>query len=1153
MSSDQSSLRALESLMTEFFSPSTTNGRKREIEELLNNFSYQEGAWRHSLYFMSNTRNEYVIMYCLTMLEQLINKRWVGMLGQDKGEIRSTLYRFLLSHHSSVPPFIRNKLGKLVVDIGRLDWPHFYPDFFTNILQLTQSSETISLGLMLLQTASEELACPREDLSVSRKEELHRLLLEQVPTVLSIITNILDSVLEKHRHLVTATPPPSPTHGQSVDSSQSLFSTSPLHTGSLLSSMFKSLSDKSPFQSLPPLDLESHQLCVQGLNCLAHFLSWIPLSYYITSSLLTTIFHFASFGCDPSLPLPEHMNSDVGTYFPRHTTNKSTLGILAMGCINEIMSKNCVPADFEDFLLQMFQNTFHILQRLTKDIADTTPANVGSAGNNRLSQLDENYIQKFTDFLRLFVSVHLRRFEGNSQFPVLEFLALLFKYTFQQPTLEGFYACLDIWGIFLDYLSTNLKNRHIDSSTVIHRYKEALVSLVTQVLKKIQFRYNQANLEELDDETLDDDSETEWQHFLRQSIETVAKVADLIPDETYSIMYPLFQENIDLYFGLEPYVHLQDGSPSRQLRVTAENECRRLHCALRDLSSIIQAIGRMADQFIGESFWDRFPTASNIVQRLSQVAVYSNKMRFYTVKTPAPSVLKPDFIEVHAQTLAAIKPFCHWLAQYYNDCFQKNELKDEVVSLITRSVESTIPNITEEVPRKVAHSSAHLLMSITFTVRPSFLFSMGTVKDLYSSASQGKLYSLPIETQQLAYRAISNMLLLPWPNVPDNEQEWDSRSTHYQQFIHAVTSPFRQIVESSNFSQDKRAHLQAKPAVKWMIRVLHDLVENITDANTRTKQLCYHSLQETIQHIIPLFPIYLDQPDVSEDILALFLALFGVLRSQMGLPFAEQTIQTFLGLFTSEQLLSGCITHERNAGCRVVEKFLNLLEKVIQEPGSAFKAFIPSTITLCMDQIYPVIAERPSPEVKQALFELLYQLLLNNWKYFFKTSVVDSLGQAGNEVMENKEHFTKIMAAYGQSFLHSDINIFRQNLEALENLHSKWKLYSTGLFRSEMLNQFLNVLLQVLVHKSHDLLQEEIGITIYNMASVDFSNFYHVFLPQFLSSLDGIDNNQKNLLNREFKMDTDLPSFTQSIHRLVNDIRYYRLCNTSLPAGSVQF
>lgn len=40
------------------------------------------------------------------------------------------------------------------------------------------------------------------------------------------------------------------------------------------------------------------------------------------------------------------------------------------------------------------------------------------------------------------------------------------------------------------------------------RYKDALVLLLREVLNRIQFRYNQAQLEELDDETLDDDVRT---------------------------------------------------------------------------------------------------------------------------------------------------------------------------------------------------------------------------------------------------------------------------------------------------------------------------------------------------------------------------------------------------------------------------------------------------------------------------------------------------------------------------------------------------------------------------------------------------------------------------------------------------------------------
>lgn len=78
-----------------------------------------------------------------------------------------------------------------------------------------------------------------------------------------------------------------------------------------------------------------------------------------------------------------------------------------------------------------------------------------------------------------------------------------------------------------------------------------------------------------------------------------------------------------------------------------------------------------------------------------------------------------------------------------------------------------------------------------------------------------------------------------------------------------------------------------------------------------------------------------------------------------------------------------------------------------------------------------------------------------------------------------------------------------------------------------MLYQFLNVLIQVLVHKSHDLLQEEICITIYNMASVDFDGFFAKFLTQFLVACEGVDENQKAVLAENFKVET--VSFEDSV------------------------
>merc|ERR1712168_643416 len=92
----------------------------------------------------------------------------------------------------------------------------------------------------------------------------------------------------------------------------------------------------------------------------------------------------------------------------------------------------------------------------------------------------------------------------------------------------------------------------------------------------------------------------------------------------------------------------------------------------------------------------------------------------------------------------------------------------------------------------------------------------------------------------------------------------------------------------------------------------------------------------------------------------------------------------------------------------------------------------------------------------------------------------------------------------------------------------------------------ITVLVQVLLQKSHDLLQDEIFMTIYNIVSVNFEAFFSHYLPHFLVDCEGLDNNQKSILLNNFKTEKDFPSFTQNLSRFINDYRYYQLCNSNL-------
>uniref|UniRef100_A0A8C3UKC1 Exportin 6 n=1 Tax=Catharus ustulatus TaxID=91951 RepID=A0A8C3UKC1_CATUS len=680
------------------------------------------------------------------------------------------------------------------------------------------------------------------------------------------------------------------------------------------------------------------------------------------------------------------------------------------------------------------------------------------------------------------------------------------------------------------------------------RYEDALVLLLTEVLNRIQFRYNQAQLEELDDETLDDDQQTEWQRYLRQSLEVVAKVMELLPTHAFSTLFPVLQDNLEVYLGLQQFV-VTSGTGHR-LNITAENDCRRLHCSLRDLSSLLQAVGRLAEYFTGDVFAARFNDALTVVERLVKVTLYGSQIKLYNIETAVPSVLKPDLIDVHAQSLAALQAYAHWLAQFYSEVHRQNP--EQFISLVSTALEAITPLISSKVQEKLLLSACHLLVSLATTVRPVFLISIPAVQKVFNRITDTSAQRLPDKAQVLVCRALSNVLLLPWPNLPESEQQWAVRSTNHASLVSALTRDYRQLKATASLPQRKVQLEDTKVIIHQTLSVLEDIVESVSGESTKSRQICYQSLQESVQVSLALFPAFIHQSDVTDEMLSFFLTLFQGLRVQMGVPFTEQIIQTFLNMFTREQLAES-ILHEGSTGCRVVEKFLKILQVVVQEPGQVFKPFLPSVISLCMEQVYPIIAERSSPDVKAELFELLFRVLHHNWRYFFKSSVLASVQRGvAEEQMENEAQFSAIMQAFGQSFLQPDIHLFKQNLFYLETLNTKQKLYHKKIFRTTMLFQFVNVLLQVLVHKSHDLLQEEIGIATYNMASVDFDGFYSAFLPEFLASCDGVDSNQKNVLGRNFKMDRDLPSFTQNVHRLVNDLRYYRLCNDSLPPGTVK-
>ena len=418
----------------------------------------------------------------------------------------------------------------------------------------------------------------------------------------------------------------------------------------------------------------------------------------------------------------------------------------------------------------------------------------------------------------------------------------------------------------------------------------------------------------------------------------------------------------------------------------------------------------------------------------------------------------------------------------------------------------------------LVHSAAHFLVTLTGSVRPPSIWKLKEFTELYSN-----LHSLNLvpEDHRLMVRALTNVLLLPWRGIPD--QRWDERQRHLAKFLQDLTTTFRNIRTMPDFSTSKSVQQEAKPVIIHTFQLIRDLADNVRDEGTASKKLCNDSIREYTAIALWLLPIYVEDRKMCEESFAYFKTVLDVLKSQMGAENVEQVIHSVLTLFSKDQL-SETIRNEGSTGIRVVERLLEILQLVVKETDVTFRRFIDNALVLCMDHIYPLISEKSTSDIKGPLYQVLHNVLLHNWRHFFKSSAVRSLlgspSQSPQSQGQNQAQFLAIMQAFGQSFLQSDITVFKQNLIALEEINSRWKLYHKPVFTQNLIINFLTVLVQVLVNNSHNLLREEITTCIFNMANVDFDAFFNQFLTGFVSNQSDLDDNQKTALKSSFKQDT---------------------------------
>eukprot|EP00742_Colponemidia_sp_Colp-10_P011245 GILJ01012472.1.p1 GENE.GILJ01012472.1~~GILJ01012472.1.p1 ORF type:complete len:1137 (-),score=202.40 GILJ01012472.1:110-3052(-) len=913
-----------------------------------------------------------------------------------------------------------------------------------------------------------------------------------------------------------------------------------------------------------------------SVNCLVHMFAWAPLSECFVPDLLTALFRVIQVS----------------------ESNHSDLAVSALGAVHEMITKNCVPKEFEEFLLAVFRELCAVLHRL----------NVHSGEYDA----DDMLYEKLGQCLHAFLSHHLRRIEQHGSFPVGDFLNLLFIFTSKQNSQSGLTSVLEAWEVFVDNVTIHAQRMEssMETQQYLNTYKAGLLCLVNELLQRMQFSSEKGSflfsiddsgtvaasgeLENSYDLELEGE-ETELKIFLKRCVNLVEKIGELFPKETLQIVVPIFQSHREKFMQLasiSPDLIRQGGSYMMQVLNP-----------IKDMGTIVRLLGGFPCRYMGSVSSagaivqhppERLMMASELLKMFLETLSYANTHRLY--------LLCPECGETQAKILITLRALVPLLAK----CFAlANSIKpvDAMVSANSSPLHesfgvdgmgsATLPTVVTdlavfvgvlldtacatllpEVPVSVLASTADLICSVTSTFDSESLKLISSLNLLQAQAHR-ICAPLPLNIQKKIYSAIAQIIFAPLSVNRGADQ--NSCHENFVNLVQPLLVEFHELHRLPGFLEQK---LYLKEEIVYTVRrtvaAFTALVTSIKGRNVHAKRIVSEAFKNLLSGVHSLLLLYMNnRNDIVEELLDLLLKILDELRREFGNAIVT-TVKGFLG-------------HEIMKSSVLVQiKVLELLNTLLQETSFTTAATVLNFRRLSMDgeQVPPGHVDVPSvlsdiiglclsdfsfmanndstqndlgdmnrssdsaSDLKTAYFTLLGTILLHHWNYFFERTsgglTVSPHWKAQELKPKTADALFQIFEIIYRSFSQQDLTTFKQNLSLLQSLQEKRWLYEQEPFVQRFQDPFVVTFLRSLVEKSHDLLRDEIINTVYDIVKLDFDRFFTKMLPNFLDSCSGLSYRQKEILLTQFSPDRDMPSFSRNANKLINDWNYYISMNRNL-------
>lgn len=676
-----------------------------------------------------------------------------------------------------------------------------------------------------------------------------------------------------------------------------------------------------PAIQTPANDAQYTRICVELMDCVQHLLSWVPLEDCLSEFLLNSLFLLAKWSSNNEL--------DVAT--------------AALTAISELFYRQVAiphPHLIANGIMQLLQDE----------------ATIKSA--------PEQYQDKLTELLRLFTTQHSSRWLADDTFPNL--LWHLYRFTMNSYGALAFTERLNIW---LPIIKSLLGN-----GGGFKQYTDILMALLDVVLERIQFQKDRSEfLEMLDNVILDDDLETEWQHFLTQCIEVMALLAEGRPEQVLEVVVNAWRVPFEVFFVVEKALIngdwrlrcLEEG-PGGLKRRDDQGKCQYVHCILRDLSSLCQTFSRLAPLL--EHCSDRI---SELVRAVAVSLVLT--VKFLATKKPYQQTvngsssntscflftdeIQADFVETFAQTLSALRGLLPWAINLRIET-HISSLVDVVAQwLIPQTSQSGVVSSLTREPPLVRLASGSLLLSITTVLRPQYFIECQHVKvlqhlgiELCAQAEEDKAAAV------MVYKAICSALVLPWHGVAQTEQRYEERAKRLEEFLLLnVGSKFLNGCHAvvGGGGSAKQVDGQFLVVLDQTLGVYREILDHFADATTTMKQMLVRPMKRVIEAVLEIFKLVPGLPGSAKNsIFGFLLSCIQAVQLQLG----NSYIKDMLGVLLDATLASsgGLGAGGSSNNGQSVEKLLQILCLIVKSSqGSVQQVLLPPILELALDHIVP--------------------------------------------------------------------------------------------------------------------------------------------------------------------------------------------------------